>query len=208
MLVYLIPVQKQMKAMFSSSSLTEYLVLALPYAEIGEEVRGFKKDFFRQCGAYSGQNSCGHIRLISFFQMDDREERILASLGDMLKEMSGFEVFLNGFNLDNEARELYIDVLNKESLSDVYHMLRMKLFEEFVSLSFLNPRYEPHMSIGKGLSPVQYIRAAELYKEKAYTNNFRVNRLHVLKRQAPFRVWDKLTELPFAKSEGELLGLY
>lgn len=192
----------------SNGSLTEYLVLALPYAEINEEVRGFKRDFFKQYGAYSGQNSCAHIRLISFFQMSDREGRILSSIREVVSEMQSFEVFLNGFNVDNRQRELYIDILNKESLSDVYHTLRMKLFEELVSLSFLNPRYEPHMSVGKDLSPLQFIEAAEAYKEKPYTNNFRVSRLHVLKREAPFRVWEKLTELPFAKSEGELLGLY
>lgn len=163
--------------MFAYTSLTEYLVLALPYAEINEEVKGFKRDFFKENGAYSGQNSGAHIRLISFFQMDDREERVLSSIRELVGKINSFEVFLNGFNLDHESRELYIDVLNKESLSDVYHMLRMKLFEEFVSLSFLNPRYEPQMSIGKELSPVQFIKAAEKYKTKAYTNNFRVTRL-------------------------------
>lgn len=204
----MIPNKKQMESFHPSGSLTEYLVLALPYAEINEEVRGFKRDFFKQHGAYSGQNSCAHVRLISFFQMSDREERVLSSIADVVSNMQSFEVFLNGFNVDNRQRELYIDILNKESLSDVYHVLRMKLFEELVSLSFLNPRYEPHLSIGKDLSPLQFIGAAEEYKEKPYTNNFRITRLHVLRRQAPFRVWEKLTELPFAKSEGELLGLY
>lgn len=204
----MIPNKKHMESFLSSGSLTEYLVLALPYAEVNEEVRGFKRDFFKQHGAYSGQNSCAHIRLISFFQMSDREERVLSSIADVVSDMQSFEVFLNGFNVDNRQRELYIDILNKESLSDVYHVLRMKLFEELVSLSFLNPRYEPHLSIGKDLSPIQFIEAAEAYKEKPYTNNFRISRLHVLRREAPFRVWEKLTELPFAKSEGELLGLY
>lgn len=197
-----------MDTIFSYSSLTEYLVLALPYAQINEEVRNFKREFFKDSGAFSGQNSCAHIRLISFFQMDNREGRILDAMKEIMAQKQSFEVFLNGFNIDNEPRELYIDVLNKDSLSDVYNLLRMKLFEEFVSLSFLNPRYEPRMSIGKELSPVQFIRAAEVYKSRAYTNNFRVNRLHVLKRQAPFRVWEKLAYLPLAKSEGELLGLY
>lgn len=197
-----------METILPYTSLTEYLVLVLPYAEIGEEVKAFKRDFFKETGAYSGQNSCAHIRLMSFFQMDDREERVLEAIGNAVSDMNSFEVFLNGFNVDTEPRELYIDILNKQSLTDIYHTLRMKLFEELVSLSFLNPHCEPRMSIGKGLSPLQFIRGVELYKEKAYTNNFRVNRLHVLKRQAPFRVWERLTELPFAKSEGELLGLY
>lgn len=196
-----------MESLLSSGSLTEYMVLALPYAEINEEVRDFKRDFFKRHGAYCGQNSCAHIRLISFFQMDDREDKILKSIGDVVGNMQSFELFLNGFNVSSSQRELYIDILNKESLSDVYHVLRMRLFEELVSLSFLNPRYDPHLSIGKDLSPLQFIQAAKEYKEKPYTNNFRISRLHVLKRQAPFRVWEKLTELSFAKSEGELLGL-
>ena len=193
---------------FKYSALTEYLVLVLPYAEIGEEIRDFKKEFFRNHGAYPGQNSCAHIRLISFFQMEDREEAVLSCIEDVVSKIDAFEVFLNGFGLDSEKRELYIDVLNKQSLIDIYHGLRMRLFEAFVSLSFLNGAYEPNLFIGRGLSPMQFIEAASEYKDRAYTNNFRISRVHVLKRKAPFRVWERLRDLPFAKSEGELLGFH
>ena len=194
--------------MFVYSALSEYLIIALPYAEIGEEVRSFKKDFFRQYGAYSGQNSCAHIRLISFFQSEEREKRILEEVQAFLNETKSFEVFLNGFGFNGTRRDVYLEVLNKQSIIDVYDALRVRLFNTLVSLAFLNSRYEPVMSIAQSLTPLQFLNAIRDYETVAYTNNFRISHLHVLKRKAPFNTWENLTALPFAKSEGELLGLF
>lgn len=90
--------------MFSYSALSEYLIIALPYAEIGEEVKLFKKDFFKQYGSYSGQNSCAHIRLMSFFQSEEREEKILHEVQNALTDIRPFEVFLSGFGFNGTHR--------------------------------------------------------------------------------------------------------
>ena len=194
-------------SLFSYSRLSEYLLIALPYAEITNEVKVFKKEFFKNYGAYPGQNSCAHIRLVSFFQPEEREGRILQAAHETLGQIRGFEVFLNGFGFHGADRHVFLDILNKQSLTDVYHLLRIRLFKELVSLSFLNKHYEPTLNIGHGLSPLQFMDAMRDYENTAYTNNFRITRLHVLKRKAPFNTWESLTTLPFAKSEGELLGL-
>ena len=199
---------RETQEMFSYSALSEYLIIALPYAEIGEEVKAFKRDFFKQYGAYSGQNSCAHIRLMSFFQSEEREEKILQEVQGALNEIKPFEVFLNGFGFNGAHRDVYLEVLNKQSIIDVYDTLRVRLFNALVSLAFLNNRYEPVMGVAQSLSPLQFLNAIRDYEQVAYTNNFRISRLHVLKRKAPFNTWENLTALPFAKSEGELLGLF
>ncbi len=194
--------------MFTYTTLSEYLIMALPYAEISQEVKLFKKEFFNRYGAYSGQNSCAHIRLVSFFQPEEREERILNAAQEVLAQINGFEVFLSGFGFNGVTRDVYLDVLNKQSLTDVYNLLRLRLFKELISLAFLNKDYEPEMSIARNLSALQFMDAIRDYEQVPYTNNFRITRLHILKRKAPFNTWESLTTLPFAKSEGELLGLY
>lgn len=196
------------KNLFTYTALSEYLVIALPYAEINDEVKEFKKEFYTKYGSYSGQNSCAHIRLVSFFQPEEREQRILEATQDVLNEIKGFEVFLNGFGFDGIDRSVYLDILNKQSLLDVYNQLRLRLFKELISLSFLNKNYQPAMSIARGLNPLQFMGAMRDYEQVPYTNNFRITRLHILKRKAPFNTWESLTTLPFAKSEGELLGLH
>lgn len=196
------------KSMFTYTALSEYLIIALPYAEISEEVKLFKKEFFNKYGAYSGQNSCAHIRLISFFQPEEREGRVLNALEEVLTQIKGFEVFLNGFGFNGVTRDAYLDVLNKQSLIDIYELIRLRLFKELISLAFLNKDYNPAMMIARNLSALQFMDAIRDYEQIAYTNNFRITRLHILKRKAPFNTWESLTTLPFAKSEGELLGLY
>ena len=194
--------------MFSYSALSEYLIIALPYAEIGDEVREVKREFFQSYGAYSGQNSCAHIRLMSFFQFEEREDKVLSSVQTVLDQIGSFEVFLNGFGFDGARRDVYLDILNKDSLKDLYHLLRLALFNQLVSLAFLNPSYDPKMIIGQDLSPLQFLEAIKDHEQRGYANNFRISRLQILKRKAPFKVWESLTALPLAKTQSEILGLY
>lgn len=192
-------------SLYQKKSLCEYLFIVLPYAEINEEIRIFKKDLFRTEGPFAGQNSCGHIPLLSFFQHEEREDTIIECVSQQVYKNRSFEVFLNGFGFDSQIRSIYIDILNKQSLIDLYHQLRMSLFEKFVSLAFLNQNYEPRMKVGQQLSPLQFINVISEYKSKAYTNNFSVSRIHVLKRKAPYTSWEKLKAIPLATNEKELM---
>ncbi len=194
--------------LFAGRALSEYLIIALPYAEINQEIKDFKKEFFHKYGAYPGQNSCAHIRLISFFQTEDREAKVIDCIDKTLNSINGFEVFLNGFEFDTAHRSVYIDILNKESLTDVYHQLRLCLFKQLVSLAFLNKNFRPVMNVGQDLTPLQFLNAVTDYKAKAYTNNFRVSRLHLLKRKAPYTTWENLAAIPLARGENELMGFY
>lgn len=201
-------IQDRPATLFKSKELNEYLIIVLPYAEINNEVKAFKKEFFRKYGPYSGQNSCGHISLMSFFQPEDREEKITHCVQEVIRSIKSFEVFLSGFEFDSNQRSVYIDVLNKQSLEGVYHQLRLSLFRELVSLAFLNKHYVPVMKIGQNLSPLQFLNAIADNKSRPYTNNFRVSRLHILKRKAPYTTWENLAAIPFARAENELMGLY
>ena len=194
--------------LFRFTELNEYLIIVLPYAEINNEIKDVKREFYRKYGPYSGQNSCGYIGLMSFFQAENREQKIVTTVQDVIGSIKTFEVFLSGFEFDSSQRTVYIDVLNKQSLVDIYHQLRFSLFKELVSLAFLNKYYVPMMKIGQNLSPLQFINAIADNKARAYANNFRVSRLHILKRKAPYTTWENLAAIPFARAENELMGLY
>lgn len=193
---------------FSYSALSEYLIIALPYAEIGAEIKQIKRTFFQSYGAYSGQNSCAHIRLMSFFQFEEREEKILSALQAVLSRKNPFEVFLDRFAFDGQKRDVYLDIVNKEAVKELYDLLRLTLFNQLVSLAFLNPAFEAKMMIGQDLSPLQFLDAMKEYEGKVFTNNFSVMRLHVLKRKAPFKVWESLRVLPLAKAQSVILDVY
>ena len=96
------------------------------------------------------------------------------------------EQALNGFGFNGADRDVYLEVLNKQSVIDVYDTLRVRLFNTLVSLAFLNSRYQPVMGVAQSLSPLQFLNAIRDYERTVYTNNFRISRLHVLKRKAPF----------------------
>ncbi len=193
-----------MKEFFSTSPLCEYFVMIQPSDEVKFEVSDIKRRFFKEHGSYPGQNSSAHISLMSFFQTEDREDKLIYGICEAMKNCKEFEVFLNGFGFFPSNNTFFIDILDKQPIIHLYHELRVQLFKQLVSLSFLRNGFLPHMAIGKTVSSMQYLNALREYEGKPYTNNFRVFHLTVLKRKAPYRVWDKLIDIPVGNPVQEI----
>ena len=190
--------------MFAQSPLCEYFVLISPSEEVKREVREIKKSFFLNNGAFPGQNSHAHISLLSFFQAEDKEDKLVYAVCEAMKECREFDVFLNGFGVCSSNDTFYMDILDKQPIINVYHRLRVKLFQQLVSLSFLRNGFLPHMIIGRTVSSTQYLNAVKEFENKLYTNNFRVFHLTILKRDAPYRVWEKLIDIPLGNPVQEI----
>ena len=142
--------------------------------------------------------------LMSFFQSENRENKLVYSVCEAMKDCKEFDVFLNGFGFFPSNNTFFVDILDKQPIINLYHKLRLQLFRQLVSLSFLRNGFLPHMTIGRMVSSMQYLRAVQTYEEKKYTNNFRVFHLTILKRKAPFRVWEKLIDIPIGNPVQEL----
>jgi 2'-5' RNA ligase len=177
------------------STICEYYVLIKPSHAIKQEVKSMKLDFLKEQGTFIGQNSDAHISLMSFFQPEDKEDKLIFSLEEAMKACQEFDLFLNGFGLSPSDNSFFIDILDKQPLIHLYHQLRTNLFKQLTSISFLRGGFLPQMNIGCATSSMQYMQAAKTYEGKLYTNNFRVFQLTILKRKAPFRTWEKLTEV-------------
>lgn len=190
--------------LFSQSALCEYSILISPSDEVKQEVTAIKQEIFRSHGAFPGQNSTAHISLLSFFQSEDREDKLVYSLCETLKECREFDVFLNGFGFLPVDNSFYIDILDRQPILNLYHRIRVQLFKQLVSLSFMNRSIIPQVALGRLSSSMQYLNVLKEYEQKVYTNNFRVFHLTVLKRKAPFRTWEKLIDLPVGNPLYEL----
>lgn len=185
-----------MIASLTTTNICEYYILIKPSHAIKEEVKSMKLDFLKEQGAFIGQNSDAHISLMSFFQPENREEKMIFSLQNAMMDCQEFDLFLNGFEFSPSDNSFFIDVLDKQSLIHLYHQLRTNLFKQLSSINFLRGGFLPQMNIGCATSPLQFQQAIKTYEGKMYTNNFRVFQLTILKRKAPFRTWEKLTEVP------------
>ncbi len=197
-------IQPTLPNLIKRSDLSEYLVLINPSDAVKTEVGEMKRKFFREHGTYEGQNSSAHVSLMSFFQLEDREDKLVYAACEAMKQCQEFDVFLNGFGFFPSNNTFFIDILDKQPIIHLYHQLRIQLFRQLVSLSFLRNGFLPHMTIGRAVSSMQYLNALREYDGKAYTNNFRVFYLTILKRKAPFRVWDKLIDIPLGNPVQEL----
>lgn len=190
------PIQETMKTSNTTNDICEYYILITPSHSIKEEVKSMKLDFLKENGAYIGQNSNAHISLMSFFQPEDREDKLVFSIQDAMRACQEFDLFLNDFGFSPADNSFFIDVLDKQPLIHLYHQLRTNLFKQLSSINFLRGGFLPQMNIGCATSIAQFQQAVETYEGKMYTNNFRVYQLTILKRKAPFRTWKKLIEVP------------
>jgi len=193
-----------MKNSFMKSPLCEYYLLICPSEEVKNEVKQMKLSFLKEYGSFPGQNSNAHISLMSFFQQESREEKLVYSVCEAMKKCNEFDLFLNGFGFSHSDNTFFIDILDKQPIIHLYHQLRTELFKQLVSISFLRKGFLPQLTLGRTISSMQYFNAFREYQEKPYTNNFRVFSLTVLKRTAPFSRWEKLVDIPVGNPIKEL----
>ena len=196
-----------MKSLFPIPAMCEYMILVCPSDEVKVEVKKMKVDFFRNHGSYSGQNSAAHINMFAFFLSETCEDKLMVRIKEVLANTDGFDTFLNSFGFDTLENNFYIDVLDKMPLVNLRNKLRLALFHEFVSLKFLQTNYQPQVVLGKHLSSLQMLNAIRTYGGQAYTNNFRVGAVTLLKRYAPFKSWSVMEQIPLNSSEGALVDL-
>ena len=108
-----------MKELFNQSSLCEYLILINPTDEIKVEVKGIKRSFFKNHGSYIGQNSDAHISLMSFFQSENREDKLVYGVCEAMRDCEEFDVFLNGFGFFPSNNTFFIDIVNQYLKEDI-----------------------------------------------------------------------------------------
>ena len=196
-----------MKSLFPIPAMCEYMILVCPTEEVKAEVKKMKVGFFRKHGSYSGQNSAAHINLFTFFLSEDCENKLMKRIKQTASSVNGFDSFLSGFGFDAVENNFYIEILDKMPLINLRNKLRMALFHEFVSLKFLQNNYQPQVIVGKHLSSLQILSAIREYGEQAYTNNFRVGSITLLKRYAPFKSWEVTEQILLNASEGAMVDL-
>lgn len=178
----------------------KYSIIIHPSETVLEEVKQMKKLLASKIGWYNSKNSLAHIT-INEFERDERDldkiKAVVTKITTYLKTQDvvfdSFNTFPNGafFLAPNEESKLYL----KEIMTEIHNKF------PFTTKIKSN---EPHISIGRRISPEKLNIAYSLFKEKP-TVTFNCDRLALRVFNQERKQFDIIETFPFLEQKSQEL---
>ena len=157
----------------TSQQVEELSFVIAPPPHIKSDVSVLKDDVqFLTGELFDDRYSRAHISLFTF---DDKRHfgDIVRQVEEKAMTFDPFNIFIKGLSYfgDESNRTIYLDILNKSDVQDIFENLVKK-----------NPRYMPFISIAEGLNGREFSRVWPHLQDFRYTQDFLCDRITVLVR--------------------------
>ena len=126
-----------------------------------------------------------HLSLMK--DSDKRAERFLYDVESKLCSFKPFDVSVKNLNVfvqSNHKRTIYLDVVYKTPICEIFETLTEK-----------NIDFTPHITIAKNLENDDFMKVWRDLRHVSYSNNFRCDHITVLKKTE--RKWIHYADIPF-----------
>ncbi|MFW0739324.1 2'-5' RNA ligase family protein [Flavobacterium sp. T12S277] len=137
----------------------KYSVVIHPSQEIIEAIKVMKELLAAEIGWYNSKNSIAHITICEFSTDDSQIDKFRQRLLKVCNSYTPFQVLLDHFG-SYESGAFFI-APNEESKKDLKPI--MKKTQEALLLSNLKKSSDPHISIGRKLTPEHLKTASQLF---------------------------------------------
>lgn len=155
-----------------------YFIAITPDEKLSEEIRTVQKDFAERFSSEKAYRNFPHITVIPPFRSYESEEKLLEKFRKINISTPPFRISINGFGCFPNAKKPVI-FLQPETSSDLEN-----LFREIRSSSFpqLKNSFHPHLTVAyRDLSPDNFRKAWEEYKDKKFSAEYEVKRVGLYK---------------------------
>ena len=150
----------------------KYSLVVSPPEVIITTVRTIKEVLFNTIGWFNGKNSLAHITISEFMASNNEVEILKKELDTIVESLKPVHVHLNAFNnYPNGAFFIAPDAVSKVDLKKI-----MKHVNQSFRAKTITKNSEPHLSIGRKLSPENIATAYKLFSEPIDLN-FVCNRI-------------------------------
>ena len=192
-----------------ASHYNEYLLVISPHEELWNKILKVKKEFHDAYKAPTALWGKPHLSLVTFFQREMMEERIVNSLKTVAMGYPPFKVELKDFS-SFPSHTIYINVETQQAIKNLVKEIKpvqrlMKPDKEH------NPHFidDPHITIARKLLPWQYEQGWKEYSKKHFTGRFIADSMLLLKRREGDRAYQivqrfEFMNLPVSIKQGEL----
>jgi 2'-5' RNA ligase len=189
----------------------EYLLVLSPHEELQNKILQVKKEFNKEYKVASN-NGRPQLGLVSFFQYELMEERIMNRLNIVAMSYPPFKVELKNYG-SFPSHTIFINVVSKIPVQGLVKLVRAE-GQRLMKLNDENKPYfimEPHLTIARKLAPWQFEKAWLEYSNKNFTGRFIADKMLLLKRPVDEKGYQvvgqfRLQNLPVSTKQGELFG--
>lgn len=159
-----------------------YLLILSPSKELSRQIWSIKYDFAAKHNVDSSQLTGPHITLIRFAAHPKWEAAILNQLRLIGRNSAPINVHLQNYGSFETSRTIFINVVSKDpircllqELKQAKHLLGLNTG---VETYFSN---EPHLTVCKGLNPLQYTTGWSDYATRRFAGSFTAAGMTLLK---------------------------
>lgn len=183
--------------------LNEYMLVVSPSNRVNWEVEDIKLDLANNYGPYRGVKSKAHIPLLNLVLHSSQEREIVDRISKKADSIDTFDIVMDGFDFFDESNTLFVNIASGDGpLVNLHSYLMADIHIKELVTGPVNRSFSPHLTIGRRLTDTQFRNVYHEFKNKSYTNYFRVDSVSLLKRKGPASDWTYLMEIPLKVAEG------
>ncbi|BDU26836.1 2'-5' RNA ligase family protein [Flavobacterium sp. GSB-24] len=138
----------------------KYSVVFHPSQDGIEIIKKLKLELFNKIGWYGSCNSVAHITIGGFKASENQLEKFIQKLSKIADTLIPIQIYLDHFDAYEESRAFFISP-NEDSKVNLKPM--MKKIQETLLISIKDRSDDPHISIGRNLTPENIKIARDLF---------------------------------------------
>lgn len=138
----------------------KYSVVFHPSEDGIEIIKKLKLELFNIIGWYSSCNSVAHITIGGFKADENQLEKYRQKLSKIADTLTPVQIYLDHFDAYEESRAFFVSP-NEDSKINLKPM--MKKIQEALQISSKDRSDDPHISIGRNLTPENIQIARDLF---------------------------------------------
>jgi 2'-5' RNA ligase len=183
--------------------LNEYMLVVNPSNRVNWEVEDLKLELASNYGPYRGVKSKAHVGLMNLVLHTSQEREIVSRIKKKAASIDSFDIVLDGFDFFDESNTLFVNMISGANpLISLHNYIMADVHIKELVTGPANRNFTPHLTIGRRLTDTQFRNVYHEFKNRPYTNYFRVDSVSLLKRKGPASDWTYLMEIPLKVAEG------
>lgn len=180
---------KQLRLPIFNSKIKIYNLRIIPPDQVFNKVTELKKQFELLYGKQPLSRSKPHIT-IATFKMNSKYQDFLIEIFNQLSQRGSFKLKINGFDVFEGSRTLYLNIGKSETLEALHRDVRSLYDEHFKRrLKSFDISDNPHMTISKTTGKKMLYESLQHFRKNDYSKQIDVGHLTLLSR-SKYKTWD------------------
>ena len=188
--------QVQGNLFVQESRLCEFLIILPLPKHIQDQVNVFKEEFEVLYGDFNSRHSIPHITICDFLLFEHRTFDTMEFFRKRLESTYPLELSVNGFNAFDSSKTVYLEIETSEAYTSLLQEVDITRQMLYLRKNYFQSKV-PHITIAKNLDHKVYQKARNVFMDRSFYTDFRVDHMQILKFDFITRRYKSFGMIPF-----------